>query len=304
VHREEYGGSAHLRPAMVRRVCDLIKEAGGKPFVTDTSAVYPLGRFTTNMYLATAAYNGFTEESVGAPVMIADGEGGYDGEWVDIPRRVSRCSLRKVKVARKIFDADYLVVLSHVKGHGLSGIGGAIKKLTKGCITKESKAAQRKANWAVLDNSKYEGCGQCAWASTSEALLLVKKMIVKSRVSLAQAASGVLSRFVCETAFINFIKDVTPFRDCAMPAGLPVVPDIGIVASTDVVAVDKASLDLMAQSKPLGKYAGIKSLDIVGKRHGTNSLAQLKVSHGLGLGSIEYQVTPQRIGVPSDRVSL
>ena len=121
VHMGEYGGSAYLRPPIVRRACDLIKEAGGKPFVTDTTTLYPMGRFTASQYLSTAARNGFTEESVGAPVVIADGEQGYDGEWVDIPRRVSDCSLDKIKIAREIFGADSMIVLSHLKGHELSG---------------------------------------------------------------------------------------------------------------------------------------------------------------------------------------
>jgi len=320
VHMGEYGGSAYLRPPIVRRVCDLIKEAGGKPFVTDTTTLYPLGRFTASKYLATAAYNGFTEESVGVPVVIADGEEGYDGEWVDIPRRVSRCPLRKVKVARKIFDADCLIVLSHVKGHALSGMGGSIKNVGMGCVTKESKAAQHKANRAVIDNSKCVGCGRCVEACPFKALSLVDEQVVrdeekcmdcshclylcpegvyslpagalkKFQVSLAHAASGVLSRFDRKAAFINFVQDVTPLCDCAAPSGLPVVSDIGILASTDVVAVDKASLDLIAQSKALGKYAGIKSPDILGKIHGTDSLRHIRVAEELGLGNMAYELS-------------
>jgi uncharacterized Fe-S center protein len=319
VHMGEYGGSAYLHPPIVRRACDLIKEAGGKPFVTDTTTLYPMGRFTASQYLATAARNGFTEESVGAPVVIADGEQGCDGESVDIPRQVSGCSLDKIKIARKIFNADSLIVLSHVKGHGLSGFGGSIKNVAMGCVTKESKAAQHRANRALIDLSKCTGCGECVEACPFKALSLVEEKIVRDdekcmdcshclylcpegvysmppqaqetfQVSLAHAATGVLSQFHSKVAFINFVQDVTPLCDCATPSGLPVVPDIGILASTDVVAVDKASLDLIAQSKPLGKFANVSSPDILGKINDTDSLVQIRTAQELGLGSMEYQL--------------
>jgi uncharacterized Fe-S center protein len=319
VHMGEYGGSAYLRPPIVRRVCDLIKEAGGKPFVTDTTALYPLGRFTARQYLATAAYNGFTEESVGVPVIIADGKRGYDGEWVGIPRQVSDCSLDKIKIAREIFDADSMIVLSHVKGHELSGFGGSIKNVAMGCVTKESKAAQHRVNRGVIDLSKCTGCGQCVEACAFKALSLIQEKVVRDeekctncnnclytcpekvfslpprakerfQVYLAHAAAGVLSRFQSKVAFVNFIQDVTPLCDCATPSGLPVIPDIGILASTDVVAIDKASLDLIAQSKPVGKFADIRSPDILGEINGTDSLVQIRIAWELGLGNTEYQL--------------
>jgi uncharacterized Fe-S center protein len=323
VHMGEYGGSAYLRPPIVHRVCDLIKEAGGKPFVTDTTTLYPAGRFTASQYLATAAFNGFTEESLGAPVIIADGEQGYDGEWVDIPRQVSDCSLDKIKIAREIFDADSMVVLSHLKGHELSGFGGSIKNVAMGCVTKESKAAQHRVNRGVIDLSKCTGCGQCVEACAFKVLSLLKEKIVRDeekcmscnnclylcpekvfslppqakerfQVYLAHAAAGVLSRFHSKVAFINFIQDVTPLCDCATPSGLPVVSDIGILASTDVVAIDKASLDLIAQSKPVGEFANVSSPDILGKINGTDSLIQVKAAQELDLGNMAYQLKEQK----------
>lgn len=323
VHMGEYGSSAYLRPPIVRRVCDLIKEAGGKPFVTDTTSLYPARRFTAGQYLATAAFNGFTQESVGAPVVIADGEEGYDGAWVDIPRQVSDCSLDRIKVARRILDADSMIVLSHLKGHELSGFGGSIKNLAMGCVTKESKAAQHRVNRGVMDLSKCTGCGQCVEACVFKALSLIQEQVVRDeekclscnnclylcpegvfslppqakeefQVYLAHAAAGVLSRFHSKVAFINFVQDVTPLCDCVTPSGLPVTPDIGIVASTDVVAIDKACLDLIAQRKPLGKYAKITSADILGKINGTDSLIQIRTAQELGLGNMEYQLKEQK----------
>jgi uncharacterized Fe-S center protein len=323
VHMGEYGGSAYLRPPIVRRACDLIKEAGGKPFVTDTTTLYPLGRFTASQYLATAARNGFTEESVGAPVVIADGEQGYDGEWVAIPRQVSGCSLDRVKIASKIFDADSMVVLSHLKGHELAGFGGSIKNVAMGCVTKESKGAQHRANRAVIDISKCNGCGQCVEACPFKALSLVEEKMVRDeekcldcshcvylcpegvyslpagakerfQISLAHAAAGVLGRFQSKVAFINFVQDVTRQCDCVAPSGFPVVPDIGILASKDAVAVDKASLDLVAKSRPFGKFADISSPDILGKINGTDSLIQVRTAQELGLGNMTYELKKEK----------
>jgi uncharacterized Fe-S center protein len=323
VHMGEYGSSAYLHPPIVRRVCDLIKEAGGKPFVTDTTALYPARRFTASQYLATAAFNGFTEESLAAPVVIADGKQGYDGKWVDIPKRVSDCSLDKIKIARKIFDADSMIVLSHLKGHELAGFGGSIKNVAMGCVTKESKAAQHRVNRGVIDLSKCTGCGQCVEACAFKALSLLEEKMVRDeercmncnnclytcpekvfslpprakeifQVYLAHAAAGVLSRFHYKVAFINFVQDITPLCDCVTPSGLPVVPDIGILASTDVVAIDKASLDLIAQIKPIGKFATVSSPDILGKINDTDSLIQIRTAQKLDLGNMAYQLKEQK----------
>jgi len=322
VHMGEYGGSAYLRPPVVRRVCDLIREKRGRPFVTDTTALYPGRRFTAGQYLATATFNGFTEESVGSPIVIAGGEQGYDGEWVDIPERVSGCTMDRTKLATEILNADCMIVLSHVKGHPLSGFGGAIKNVAMGCVTKESKADQHRMNRGVIDFSKCTGCGECVEACSYGAMSLPEDRMVRDEekcmscnhcfylctegvfslppearerfsVYLAHAAAGVLRRFESRVAFISFVQDVTPLCDCVAPSGLPVVPDIGILASTDAVAIDKASLDLIARARPLGKLADVATGDILGHINKTDSLIQVRTARELGMGNTEYQLNEQ-----------
>ena len=319
VHMGEIGATAYLRPAFVRRVCDLIKDYGGKPFATDTTVLYPMSRFTGSGHLATAAFHGFTKETLGVPVVIADGEEGYDGEWVSVPKQVSDCPLDRVKIARAIFDADSLIVLSHVKGHWVAGLGGAIKNVGMGCVTKESKAAQHRGNRLVMDIEKCDGCGSCVKICAFKALSLVDEKVSRDEtkcmdcihcryycthevysfpagakqrlpVYLAHGASGVLSRFKNKAAFFNFVQEVTPMCDCHGPQGLPLVPDIGILASTSIVSIEKASIDLIAQAKPVGKYSEIASPDILGHIHETSSLIQIETAQKLGLGNMTYEL--------------
>jgi len=321
-HMGEYGNTGHLRPPLVRRVCDLIKEAGGRPFVTDTTTLYPGRRFTATQHLATAAFNGFTEESLGAPIVIADGEEGHDGEWVGIPGRMTECPFDKVKIAGRLLDADSMIVLSHVKGHFLAGFGGAIKNLAMGCVTKESKAAQHRAARALMDVSGCNGCAECVDVCSYGAMALVGETAERDEeacmscnrcfflckqgvftlppqardefaVSVAHAAAGVAGQFHSRSAYINFVQDVTPLCDCVAASGLPVVADIGILASHDAVAIDRASLDLIAQSKPVGEFAHSSYPDILGRINDADSLDQVRVAQVLGMGTMEYELKEQ-----------
>jgi len=317
-HMGELGNTTYIRPAFVRQVVDLIKKAGGKPFVTDTTALYPGGRDTQSKYLSTAAFNGFVKESVGAPIVIADGDG-YEGIPVPVESVVKGCKLKEVKIATKIYQADFLLLLSHVKGHMITGFGGAVKNLGMGCVTKEAKREQHRMNPPLLDESKCDGCEACIKVCPSEAITMqqgkarrdLEKCIYCStclfecpsgalfwersnkeqfQVYLAHAASAVMGRFRGKLGFINFVQDVTPQCDCAAPAGNAIVPDIGILASLDPVAIDKASLDLIDRAPVLLTPAPLAPPDRMGKLHQVDSLVQLAVAQRLELGSLDYQL--------------
>lgn len=318
LHMGELGNTTYIRPVFVRRVVDLTKQTGGKPFVTDTTALYPGGRGTASKYLSTAAFNGFVEGSLAAPVVIADGDG-YDGIPVPLKSTINGCELKEVEVATKIHEASFLLVLSHVKGHMLSGFGGAIKNLAMGCVTKKSKSEQHKANPPLLEESKCDGCGACIKVCPAEAITLqdgkskfnLEKCIYCStclfecpsgalfwdksnkeqfQIYLAHAASAVFHKFEGRIGFINFIQDVTPQCDCAAPAGKAVIPDVGVLASLDPVAIDKASLDLIDQSPTILSPTPPTPPDILGKLHNIDSLGQLKIAQRLGLGSLDYDL--------------
>lgn len=318
LHMGELGNVTYIRPALVRKVVDLVKRRGGRPFVTDTVSLYPGGRDTGGKYLSTAAYNGFVPESVGAPIIIADGDG-EQGEVVALSKRVQGCGLRSVEVARGIYRADAMLALSHVKGHMITGFGGAVKNLGMGCVTKRSKREQHRVNPPLLNESRCDGCaacleacpvdalemqdgrprrdaGRCLYCSTClfacgrQALSWERKNKERFQVYLAHAAAAAMGGFGPRIGFINFIQDVTPHCDCAAPAGRALFPDVGILASTDPVAVDKASLDLVDRARLLRGPRRVSGPDKLGQWHRVDSLVQLRAASELGLGSLEYEL--------------
>ncbi|MHC1586637.1 MAG: DUF362 domain-containing protein, partial [Candidatus Hecatellaceae archaeon] len=170
VHMGEQGNTTHVRPQYVAKLVELVKGAGGKPFVTDTTTLYPKGRFTATGYLETAAQNGFTQHTLGAPIIIADGEKGYDGKAFPLPKKLPGFSLDEVEVASTLLEADVMMVVSHGKGHRLTGFGGALKNLAMGCTTKRTKAAQHAGHGLRFDASKCVGCMECVEACPYGAL--------------------------------------------------------------------------------------------------------------------------------------
>jgi uncharacterized Fe-S center protein len=318
LHMGEAGNITSLRPIFARKVVDTVKEAGGKPFITDTTTLYPDGRFTANDYLKTAACNGFTEESMGVPIIIADGNEGYDGLPVHLKKRIQGCKIREIKVASGITQADSMIVLSHVKGHLASGFAGALKNVAMGCVTKDSKAVQHSAHPPILDESKCDGCGTCVevcpfcamnmkfgkperdigkcmycltcFFNCSKEALRWPKRSDTFQVNLVHTANAVLTTFrKGKVGFLNFIQDVTPLCDCVQ-AGLPVVQDVGILASLDPVAIDKAALDLVDQAPIIPGSTAVKPPDILGKINEVNSLVQIKIGEKLNLGTSMYRL--------------
>jgi uncharacterized Fe-S center protein len=138
-HMGEWFNSAYLRPILVRVIVDKVKEMGGRPFVTDTTTApyYYYGtRSTADLYLETAARNGFTSETMGCPIIISDGMYGTDDVKVDIPDGLL---LKEGFLAKGIADADSVIVVSHFKGHGNGVYGGSIKNVAIGCSSKRGK---------------------------------------------------------------------------------------------------------------------------------------------------------------------
>jgi hypothetical protein len=301
VHMGEYGNITHVRPQIVGAIVKELKEKGVKPFLFDTPTAYPGSRSTPEKYIETARKNGFTEETVGCPIIISD-------EGIRVK---GKKYLEEVEVAKHIFNADGMIVVSHFKGHSDAGFGGAIKNLGMGGVTKRMKSIEHtksqpkiigectgcgtcvtvcKENAVMIKNGKatfnYDkcfGCGACIEACPNDVLRPDKALL---RTLLAEATTAILDNFKPEKLlFINVLLDITERCDCFpignMDPGNIICPNIGIVVSDDIVSADKASFDLVV------KTVGKNIFDLLSH---VNSQEQIDSAIKFGLGSKDYEL--------------
>jgi hypothetical protein len=277
LHFGERGGHAYLRPTFVRRIVDRIHTLGGKPFLTDSSTLYPGQRKEAVSALSCAIQHGFAYAVVNAPLLMCDGLRGHSARRVAIPGEL----LQSVDIGLEILEADALVVLSHFKCHELTGFGGALKNLGMGCSSRSGKLEQHStvaplvsaehctvcgaclkacAHAAIegtdgkarIDSERCTGCGRCIAVCEPKAIriqwneqapLVMKKM--------AEYALGAVSGKDGKVLFVNFVTQVSPACDCYGFSDAPIVPDLGILASTDPVALDQACADLVIAARGL-----------------------------------------------------
>ncbi|MFC1944264.1 DUF362 domain-containing protein [Chloroflexota bacterium] len=296
---------------------NFVSERGGRPFLFDTVASYPGHRDTREKYLDTADRNGFAEATVAAPVVIADDSDLL--EVIPLQNRLYGCDLERVTAPAVLLESSCVLVLSHIKGHELTGFGGALKNLGMGCVSNETKRAQHLVNMPQFNEGGCDGCGECAESCPTDAITMVdgrperepggciacstcllrypadgwdwpKGSKERLQVYMAHVAAAVLSSCTGNVGFMNFIQDVVPLCDCAASPGEPIVRDVGIVFSRDPVAADKASLDLVDRSSIIPGSTTASPPDLLGKLHGTDSLVQLTVAEELGAGALRYQM--------------
>jgi uncharacterized Fe-S center protein len=271
IHFGEKGNTAYVKPIYVRPITDKIREWGGKPFLTDANTLYIGTRSDSVSHLQTALENGFSFATVGAPLVIADGIKGKSAFQVPIQQKY----FETVSIAADIVDADALVSLAHFKGHELSGFGGTLKNLGIGCATRKGKLSQHSntapkvtrkkcigygecirhcvqqaidlhENKARIDPSKCDGCGECILICPQEAIQIQwNPSNTVFQQKMVEYVFGVLKGKDGRALFLNFLTDITPACDCYDHSDRPIVRDIGILASTDPVAIDQASVDLV-----------------------------------------------------------
>jgi len=316
LHFGEYGNDTHLNPTLVRQVVDKVLDAEGKPFLTDTTTLYSGSRHNAVDHLQTAYLHGFTPSVVRAPVIVADGLYGEN----DVPVRIKAKHFKEVHIATEIRRAPAMVVLSHFKGHEMAGFGGAIKNLAMGGASVRGKKDQHATHMRV-DEKICVGCGKCVKACPQKALSLSKK---KSHVyvercigcfecitvcpvkavnidwgtemipfieRLTEYAYGVVKGRQKRICYINFVLNVTPDCDCVAWSDTPLVPDLGILASTDPVALDQACFDLV--NKAPGLAAGLDgSVPDKFTARWPNTRGDIQLSYGeeIGLGSRNYKL--------------
>lgn len=274
LHFGERGNTAFVRPIYLRKVVEEIAAAGGKPFLTDTNTLYVGGRCNAVDHLRTAVTNGFAFSVVDAPVVIADGLRGESAVKVPVDGRI----FREVSVGAEIVNADALVVVTHFKGHELSGFGGAIKNLGMGCASRAGKLAQHSTVSPSVDPAGCTGCGACVAHCPSGAIALVSgKALIQPqdcigcadcivvcpehtvKVDWNEAAPAVQKKIVehalgavrgkeSSALYLTFATHLSPFCDCYGNSDRPIAPDVGILASDDPVAIDQACADLVLRA--------------------------------------------------------
>ena len=305
-------GYTTIHPVFIRTLVEKIKEAGGKPFLIDVAGS-----------VASAAEHGYTQEVLGAPLVPAAGQ----GDRYFYKKRVSLNGLKEIQVAGEIHDADVLVNFSHVKGHGCCGYGGACKNIAMGCVTGTTRggihALEGGMTWdpekcahceACIRACRYGAnkfkddgtytvfyhncayCMHCVAACPEHAITVDPAGFEVFQEGMALSTKAVLDTFTSAAVFhINVLLQVTYLCDCWGFSTPALVPDVGIVASRDMVAIEKASLDLvdardvLPNSLPKGRELGKKG-HLFERIHHKDPFVQLRALERRGIGTQRYRL--------------
>lgn len=324
MHFGELGNLAFIRPNYVKAVSDLVKEGGGKPFLTDCNTLYPGSRKNALEHLDCAQENGFNETTTGCHVIIGDGIRGTDE--IDVP--VPHGSVFKVAhIGHAIMDADAFISLTHFKGHEETGFGGTLKNIGMGCGSRAGKMAQHTSGKPQVDLSKCRGCRRCAMECGSDAITYpngkchidlnkckgcgrcVGACAFDAISPLEWNANSLLGEKIAEYAsavvanrpcfHISLIMDISPNCDCDSTNDAPIIPDIGMACSFDPVALDQACVDLCNKATPnrnsqLGDNLAKGEKPSGNVFHDSNPLtdSESALAHAveIGLGSRDYEL--------------
>ncbi|BES64135.1 DUF362 domain-containing protein [Gottschalkiaceae bacterium SANA] len=323
-HFGEQGNDGFIRPIYLRSGVDWLREEKTKPFLTDTNTLYSGKRAHAVDHEETAASHGFVPIVINAPIVIADGLRGENEIEISIDGK----HFQTVRIAGAIAQADGMVVFSHFKGHQMAGFGGAIKNLAMGCATPAGKRDQHATRQKVIE-SKCVACGTCQTVCPVNAIEIGETAFIDSAVCIGCGECMT----VCPTdaiglnwdteipefnermveyaygavkdkpvVYVNFVLQVAPDCDCAPWSDAPIVGDIGILASTDPVALDRACLDLVNQQEinPASclahehadsEFLMANQRDLFKAVH-PNTRGEIQLSYGetIGLGSQKYEI--------------
>lgn len=320
MHFGEVGNIAHLRPAFARVVANAVKRLGGKPYLVDCNTLYVGGRHNGLDHLQTAELNGFNSITAGCPLVIGDGIRGTDEVAIPV---VGGTIVKNALIGKGVADADVIISLAHFKGHEGAGFGGSIKNIGMGCASIAGKKDQHSSgqpqvddnlcigcrickeqclhdaisfadNKAQINHSKCAGCGRCIGVCPKHAIATVNDnaLVVLNKKIAEYTKATVAGKQLFN---INVIMDVSPNCDCHRENDVPIIPNVGMLCSTDIVAIDVASAELCNQQTPIMTSA-------IGEcpQHHHDHFAHLhpetrwevQAEHGelLGLGSRQYQL--------------
>lgn len=276
IHFGELGNMAFLRHNYAARMVELLRQMGARTFLTDTNTLYSGSRSNAVDHLRTAFLNGYNSISVpGAPVIIADGLKGTDEVTVPIPQG-EYC--KEALIASGIAKADVLVTMTHFKGHEMSGFGGTLKNIGMGCASVAGKLHLHSDSKPVIEKNNCTGCRQCVKNCRHGAVTLdtQKTAVINydlcvgcgqcvavcqydaaraGAYSTTQGLTAKISEYAWavlqgkEHFHVSFIMTVSPHCDCWSMNDTPIVPDIGMLASFDPLALDQACFDMVKSAR-------------------------------------------------------
>lgn len=276
MHFGELGNLAFIRPNYIKAIADMVKEQGGMPFLTDCNTLYPGSRKNALEHLDCANLNGFNTITTGCQIIIGDGLRGTDDISVPVANGEY---VKDAMIGRAVMDADVFISVSHFKGHEMTGFGGAIKNIGMGCGSRAGKMDQHSSGKPLVDPELCRGCRRCARECGSDAILFQNnKAIIDQElckgcgrcigacafdaIGVPQWDAGeVLGRKMAEYTqavcagrpcfHISLAMDISPNCDCHGENDAPILPDVGMFASFDPVALDQACVDACQRQAPM-----------------------------------------------------
>ena len=268
VHFGEVGNMAFLRHQYAKVLCDHIKARGGKPFLTDCNTLYVGYRNNALNHLDAAFINGYNPLSTGVHTIIADGLRGTDEREIPV---VGGEYVKEAKIGAAVAEADIIVSLTHFKGHVNAGFGGALKNIGMGCGSKKGKMEMHSSGTPRIDGGKCIGCGMCVDHCANDGVHVVDGTAVIDEghcvgcgYCIAYCPAGaimtkwdeakpIMNKKIAEytkavldgkpSFHVSLVLDVSPDCDCERHNDVPVIPNVGMFASFDPVALDQACVD-------------------------------------------------------------
>ncbi|MEM1677988.1 MAG: DUF362 domain-containing protein [Ignisphaera sp.] len=253
-----HGGYRTIRPIFVKILVDYIRKLGGIPFITDTWGL---------RHVIVGIENGYGYGIVNAPIIPVSGIKETDLVKIRVPNPLR---INEVEIGTSVFYADVLINFAHSKGHPSSGYGGAVKNISMGCVGPNTRSA-------IHNLERDDPTGRAF------------------QEGLADAFHAVILNKQSKVFHINYIMDVVPTCDCAPWSDIPIIPDVGIMTSDDVVALEKATIDLINQApvmpNSIAEKAGMKPGEnkffII---HGKDPYIQVEALYRKGLGKMDYEI--------------
>ena len=324
VHFGEPGNLSFIRPNFARAVVDVIRAKGGKPFLTDCNTLYPGRRKHALEHLDSAAENGFSVASTNCQIIIADGLKGLDE--VLVPLKGTK-HVTEAKIGQAIMDADIFVSLNHFKGHEATGFGGALKNIGMGCGSRAGKMEQHCDGKPTVNQSLCRACRQCSKQCAHGAISYNEKKIASidqnrcvgcgrcigaCNFDAIENSDNSSEEALCEKIaeyslavlhgrpnfHINLVMQVSPNCDCHPDNDVPIIPDVGMFASFDPVALDQACADACIKQPafPGSQLTDNAEQGVCGHDHfsvsapDTDWTITLRHAEEIGLGTRAYEL--------------